>query len=192
MGNGSVIDAIDELLMFKSTPIFVAIDGMCASGKTTLANCLHDYYSKKGIELNLFHMDDFFLRQEQRTGARLHEVGGNVDYERFQEEIIEPLCNNRVGEYRPYSCTSGEILEGTPFVTKRINIVEGSYSQHPFFTDIYNIRIYMETDAEEQKRRIFSRNGEKMLSRFVEEWIPKEKAYFDKYAIKSISMVVTT
>lgn len=46
----------------------VAIDGPCASGKTTLANALGG-----ALGLTVFHMDDFFLRPSQRTPERLAE-----------------------------------------------------------------------------------------------------------------------
>ena len=72
---------IDELLAEKDM-ILVAIDGKCTSGKTTLASKLAELY-----DCNVFHMDDFFLRPEQRTPERFAEVGGNVDYERFYKEV---------------------------------------------------------------------------------------------------------
>ena len=76
---------IDNILEKHLTqPVLVAIDGMSASGKSTLGNLLKEKY-----QCNLFHMDDFFLRPEQRTKERLSEAGGNVDYKRFQEEILD-------------------------------------------------------------------------------------------------------
>jgi len=50
--------------------ILIAIDGKCASGKTTLG-----LYLKNNLDANLFHMDDFFLQKHQRTEERLAEVG---------------------------------------------------------------------------------------------------------------------
>ena len=91
---------IDELLAAKDT-VIVAIDGKCTSGKTTLASKLAEIY-----ECNVFHMDDFFLRPEQRTPARFAEVGGNVDYERFQEEVLLPLKSSKAFSYRPFDCST--------------------------------------------------------------------------------------
>ena len=54
--------------------MLVAIDGMCGSGKTTLGQVLSKVY-----DCNLFHMDDFFLRPEQRTAERMAQDGGNVE-----------------------------------------------------------------------------------------------------------------
>ena len=83
---------IDELLTQKET-VIVAIDGKCTSGKTTLASKLAEIY-----DCNVFHMDDFFLRPEQRTPERFAEVGGNVDYERFQEEVLHPQRVHLLGD----------------------------------------------------------------------------------------------
>lgn len=52
------MDAIKEILKKEEntdSPILVAIDGRCGSGKTTLGE-----YLKGQLDCNLFHMDDFF------------------------------------------------------------------------------------------------------------------------------------
>ena len=55
-----------------------------------------------------------------------------------------------------------------------LSIIEGSYSQHPFFGDIWDLRFFCEIDPAEQLNRIRIRNGEAMCERFKQEWIPKE------------------
>lgn len=69
-----------------ATPIVIAIDGPCAAGKSTLAKKLAEE-----IDGQVVHMDDFFLPGRLRTPARLREPGGNVHYERFQEEVLAPI-----------------------------------------------------------------------------------------------------
>lgn len=169
----------------SNSTIFVGIDGMCATGKTTLG-----YYLKEQFECNLFHMDDFFLQRYQRTPERLSEVGGNVDYERFRREVIEPLCRKEDVRYRPFDCHTGMLTKGEQMMFKRLNIIEGSYSLHPYFGDIYGLRVFTESSAERQLENIRKRNGEQMLQRFREEWIPKENAYFDKFRIREGCIVV--
>ena len=63
-----LVKKIDELMTQKDV-VIVAIDGKCTSGKTTLAAKLAEIY-----DCNVFHMDDFFLRPEQRTPERFAEV----------------------------------------------------------------------------------------------------------------------
>ena len=170
----------------EKRPYVVAIDGMSGSGKTTLAEQLHEYYP----QANFFHMDDYFLQPHQRTEERLAEVGGNVDYERFREEIISHLEDREGLKYRVYDCGSQTLGEEILASWSPLVIVEGVYSQHPYFGDVYDLRIFCEVSEEEQLARIRERNGEEMLKCFVDEWIPKENAYFEKYRVKEESGLV--
>ncbi len=164
----------------------VAIDGMCGSGKTTLAEELARRYN-----CNLFHMDDFFLRPEQRTEARYEQAGGNVDYERFQAEVLDHLADEGGFVYRRFDCRSMTLEEPREVSWNRLNIIEGAYSCHPYFGDAYQLRFFMEVSAEEQKRRILVRNGAEMYQRFEREWIPMENHYFEAYGIRDKCIVVS-
>jgi len=162
-----------------SNQILIAIDGNCAAGKTTLAARL-----QKDLGGNVFHMDDYYLQSRQRTENRLKETGGNVNYERFKKEVIEPLKKGEAVEV--YTCIHPDFVLKYKETLKynRFNIIEGSYSCHPYFENPYKLRIFMEVDYELQIERIRVRNGEEMLKRFIAEWIPKENEYFRKMKIK--------
>ncbi|WP_310603905.1 hypothetical protein [Anaerosporobacter sp.] len=172
-------EAIDKLLIetTKET-ILIGIDGKCASGKTTLG-----YYLKGVYDCNLFHLDDFFLQEHQRTKERLAQIGGNVDYERFKEEVMKPVCSGNDVIYRPYSCMEGKIKEEILVAKHRVNIMEGSYSLHPYFNDPYDVKIFMNINEKAQIENIRTRNGEERLQRFIAEWIPKETVYFETFHI---------
>lgn len=182
-----VFAGIDQMLVRRSeqTPILVAVEGPCTSGKTTLAQMISQVY-----DCNVFHMDHFFLRPEQRTAERLAEVGGNVDYERFGAEVLKPVKRGEPAYYRPYDCSRQCLAEEVEAPVKQLNIIEGSYSCHPSFGDCYDLRIFLTIEEEEQIRRIRERNGERMLRRFIGEWIPKENAYFEKYRIRENASIV--
>lgn len=171
-------DIEGQLNQSGDAPVLVAIDGQCASGKTTLGEMLTHRF-----DCNLFHMDDFFLRPEQRTPKRLAEVGGNVDYERFRHEVLEPVLRREAFTYQIYDCRSQELAKIVAVPAKRLNIVEGSYSRHPYFGDCYHLSYCLLIEEEEQKKRILRRNGAEMLQRFTEEWIPKENAYLKTFGI---------
>ena len=79
-----VLEAINEIYKQKGH-VTIAIDGRCGSGKTTLANKLKAYF-----DCHIFHMDDFYLQEYQRTQERYNEPGGNVDRERFKKEVLDP------------------------------------------------------------------------------------------------------
>lgn len=172
-------DIETQLHQGGDAPVLVAIDGQCASGKTTLGEML-----ARRFDCNLFHMDDFFLRPEQRTPERLAQVGGNVDYERFRHEVLQPVLQREAFTYRIYDCKSRQYAKTVPVPVRRLNIVEGSYSRHPYFGDYYQLGYCLLIEAEEQEKRILKRNGADMLKRFMEEWIPKENAYLEMLGLK--------
>ena len=167
---------MDELLAQKDR-VIVAIDGKCTAGKTTLAGKLAALY-----DCNLFHMDDFFLRPAQRTPERFAEVGGNVDYERFMEEVLTPLKAGKAFSYRPFDCGTFTLAEPVSVVPKKLNIIEGTYSNHPYFGDPYDLKIVLTIDDQTQRERILQRPAF-LHKRFFEEWIPMENRYFDTLGI---------
>lgn len=181
-----VVDAIGKLVQdTEKKRIIVALDGRCASGKSTLGFYLRDLF-----DANLFHMDDFFLQEHQRTEERLAEVGGNVDYERFAEEVLEPVLAGKAVNYRRFDCKNMTIREGVEIPYKRVSIIEGSYSMNPYFGDIYDLKVFTDIGEREQLENIKARNGEEKRVVFMERWIPKEEAYFKKFRIKEQSDIV--
>lgn len=121
---------IDE----KGRAVF-AIDGRCASGKTTAAQEI-----SKSLPCTVFHADDFFLRPEQRTPERYAAPGGNFDRERFLNEVLLPAVSGETVNYRPFDCKSMKILEPQIIHPEKIIIVEGAYCCHPVLWDCYDKR----------------------------------------------------
>ena len=169
---------IEELLGSDRDRILIGIDGRAGSGKTTLARKLAEVF-----DCNVFQMDDFFLQGYQRTEERAKEVGGNVDYERFQKEVLLPLKKKETVWYRPFRCQTMELQEKVEMPFRRLNIIEGSYAQHPYFGAPYDLKIFVDIDPVLQLDRIEKRNGTQKLEQFKTLWIPKEEAYFAKFQI---------
>ena len=168
-----LLAAIDSL-MAKKERVMVALEGGSASGKTTLAALLARIYG-----CTVFHMDDFFLRPEQRTAARLAEPGGNVDRERFAQEILQPLAENRRVRYQRYDCQTGTLLPPVTVEVERLVVVEGAYSMHPELAGAYDLSAFLRIAPELQRQRILKRNGPEMANRFFDTWIPMEQVYFE-------------
>ena len=180
-------EQIEQLLKESDQPVLkVAIDGRCAGGKSTLGNLLKNTY-----DCNLFHMDDFFLQPYQRTPERRAQAGGNVDYERFKTEVLDQIdAQKQTFDYQLYSCKHQQLTDFVSVEKKRLNIVEGSYSQHPYFGDCYDLRFFVDVSPELQLERIEKRNGKEMLENFKTMWIPMEEKYFSAYDVRSKSTVL--
>ena len=169
-------ERLDQLIT-GDRRVIVAIDGCCAAGKTTLAARLAARY-----DCNVFHMDDFFLRPEQRCPERFAETGGNVDYERFREEVLLPLTAGMTFAYRPFDCGSFRLAAPVPVTPRALNIVEGVYSLHPYFGSPYDLRVFLTVPPEVQRQRILRRPA-RLHRSFFEEWIPMEQRYFQGFQI---------
>lgn len=159
--------------------VLVAIDGRCAAGKTTLALQLQE---KLGCPL--FHMDDFFLRPEQRTQERYAQPGGNVDRERFREEVLIPLKAGSEIAYRRFDCRTMELQAPVVIHPGEVNLVEGTYSCHPALWEDCDLHIFMTVSPEAQLARLAQRDAQK-LAMFQSRWIPLEERYFAAFALQS-------
>lgn len=172
-----LLQAIDEKLP-QLERLLLAIDGGSASGKTTLAALLAQRYG-----CPVFHMDDFFLRPEQRTPQRLAEPGGNVDRERFFSEVLQPLRQGRPLTYRRYDCQTGQLLPPVLRQAGQLNVIEGAYSMHPELSALYDLSVFLAVSPETQRRRILQREPAFKQQLFFRQWIPMENRYFQTFSI---------
>lgn len=168
-----LLTAIDRKMVSQNRTI-VAIEGGSASGKTTLASLLSRIY-----DCTVFHMDDFFLRPEQRTAERLAEPGGNVDRERFFQEVLEPLTGGQVVQYQRYDCHTQTLVSPVEIPPKALTIVEGAYSMHPALAEHYDLSVFLRISPELQHQRILKRNDPEVAERFFSMWVPLETTYFE-------------
>ena len=166
-----------DLLLTQQDRVIVALDGFCTSGKTTLAAKLSEIY-----DCCVIHVDDFFLRPEQRTPERLAESGGNVDYERFHQEVLIPLQEDRPFSYRPYDCSAQALSRPVTAERKKLTIIEGTYSHHPYFGNYADLKVFLTVSPEDQHQRILRRPAF-LHQRFFEQWIPMENRYFQHFSI---------
>lgn len=172
------VEKLQNEAKINGTTVNIAIDGKSSAGKTYLADMFSGIF-----DCNIIHMDDFFLQNHQRTIERLLQPGGNVDYERFQKEVIPNLKSPVEFTHHTYDCQTNVISE-KKICAKTLNIIEGAYSMHPYFGDIYDLRIFMDIDKETQFKRILKRNGE-LYKSFTNRWIPSENEYFESFKIKN-------
>ena len=164
----------------KEKPIIIAIDGRCASGKSTFAKELCNI-----VDGNLFHTDDFYLPNSIRTKERLRIPGGNIHHERFLEEVIFPIKNEESVIYRPFSCFTQDFSDEKIMLPKQINIVEGAYSMTKELYENYDFTVFMTVSKDNQMKRLIQRNNEDGAQRFEDIWIPLEEKYISFYNLSS-------
>ena len=107
-----------------------------------------------------------------------------MDYERFEKTVLEPIQKKQNVFYQPFSCREWKLMQTSEIPYRQLNIIEGSYSLHPYFKDPYDLHIFMDIDPDSQMENIIKRNGIEKAKDFEEKWIPKEEAYFDKFRVQ--------
>ena len=178
-----IIRRIEEI-QSDHVPILVAIDGRCASGKTTVASIVG-----QKLDCDVVHMDDFFLHPNQRTRKRLCEPGGNVDYERVGAEVLQPAKRGLPIRYRKFDCSRMDFGDEVELAPKKYVLVEGAYSCHPKLRDYFDLRIFMTIDAKTQMERIKLRNGNERAQMFRDRWIPLEETYIRECNVRECCAV---
>ncbi len=158
--------------------VTLTVEGSSASGKSTLGAILASVY-----DCNIIHTDDFFLQLHQRTPERFAEPGGNLDRERFYDEVVCGLNSGEAFSYRRFDCSRMALGESVTVIPKALTVIEGAYSMHPYFGGYYDLSVFLDITPELQRQRILKRNPN-MAERFFNEWIPLERAYIEGTNIK--------
>jgi len=171
--------AADLLSEKDGNAVLIAIDGRCGSGKSTLGEAL-----RETGRVQLIHMDDYYLRPEQRGEERYQTPGENVDHERFLEELLGPLSQGGEGVYRPYRFHERRFLEAVKIKPEGIIVIEGSYSHHPLLAGYYDRKYFLDISKEEQEARIRQRGGAEAWAGFRDRWIPLEELYFKECKVR--------
>lgn len=94
------------------------------------------------------------------------------EYDKFQYGVNLDI-KRILGEF------SSETLIGSD---ETLMIFEGSYAFHPKLTHLYNLKIFVDVNPEEQRKRVLIReknNAEAYFSR----WIPLEEDYHKKFDV---------
>lgn len=158
-----------------------AIDGRCGSGKSTVADVARDVCGAVVIRA-----DDFFLPPHMRTPERLAEPGGNLDRERFYDEVVSKLADGDAFSYGVFDCSCGEITSRVTVPSAAeapLVVVEGAYCQHPAFGGYADLRVFCDVVPDVQLRRIGERDGDDAIAAFRDRWIPMEEKYLKAYSI---------
>ncbi|MBR4040343.1 MAG: phosphoribulokinase [Clostridia bacterium] len=186
--HASLLETAIRNILKRQARALVAIDGMAASGKTTLAHALAQRFPSCAV----VHMDDFTVPFEDRFPGYFEKTLSNADTARFDREVLSPLSRGQQAVYRPYVChpDPGFLEPAVIAADCAVVIVEGAYCLHPDLFDRYDLRVLSLIDERTQRRRILARNGAAQLERFVSAWIPMENRHIAARRLKDICDLV--
>ena len=143
-----LVKEINQCIQEKGSCI-LAIEGRAAAGKTTLATILQETF-----EAAVIHMDDFFLPLELRTKVRYDTPGGNIHYERFNQEVARALRQKEAFQYQGFNCKKMQLDTWQDVENKQVIIIEGTYAMHPEVRVSYDLKVFSDIEQKEQEDRI--------------------------------------
>jgi uridine kinase len=141
---------------------WVGIDGCGASGKTALAAAITAAVPGAMV----VHADDF-------SGPRIAEW----DWERFDAQVARPLQAGRVARYQRWDWDRDAGAEWHEIAPGGLVIVEGVSSTRREVGVPWSLTIWVDASRETRLRRARERDGEAMLARWLQDWMPSEEAY---------------
>lgn len=155
------IDSFNEFTIF-------ALEGKCASGKTTISNNLKN--------ITIIDVDEFFLNNDLKTKERLNEIGGNIDYDLY-EQCLQKIKPNSTITYTIFDCSTQSYSTKTIDIKEKVLLV-GVYSYHQKVRKYIDKLCYLIVNENEQLNRLKQR---KMFDRFINEWVPLENKYYNSF-----------
>jgi uridine kinase len=177
----ALFEAIDALRKAQKR-VLIAIEGRCASGKTSLSALIEAVYGA-----TVLHMDDFFLSEAQKAAGVKAPVA-NIDGERLLA-ALGPLTRGEPFEYRRYDCQKGKYLPPKTITPADVLVVEGVYCLHPALRQPYDLSVFMTVDPQTQRQRLAARNPD-LFDKFRTLWIPQEENYIAAFNVQEGCMVL--
>ena len=166
--------------------MLIGVAGGTGSGKTTLTRHLKEHF---GDAVTVIGHDSYYKRQEGRTFEERSRV--NYDHpDAFDTDLlIRHLKELKAG--RPIQCPvysyadHNRTDETVTVLPTRVIIVEGILIfQNPALRDMFDIKIFVETDADERILRRALRDVEergRTLQSVVEQYLTTVKPMHEKY-----------
>lgn len=165
----------DILKLFEKQDVVVAIDGMSGSMKTSYAQYLASKYHGR-----IIHMDDYYLPHNLQT----EKWGGNIDFERFKEEVLSHLGEDIV--MKKYNCHTASYSKEIILKKTKLTIIEGAYSLMPLLGKYFDLGYVFIVDEKAQIERLLKREGIEKTKIFIKKWIRLENAYLINFDLKNI------
>jgi uridine kinase len=116
--------------------------------------------------VDVVHVDDFW-------NPRIPEW----DWDRFRSQLAEPLLAGRRARYQVWDWDRDEGGDWVDVAPGGLVVVEGVSSTRSEAEVPWALRIWVDAPREVRLVRAVERDGESMLPRWLDDWMPSEERY---------------
>lgn len=176
----------------KNSPVLVGIDGIDASGKTTLANELADELKKSNREIIRASIDGFHNSEKIRYSKGRNSPEGyyydSFNYSSVREFLLDPLSSGNL-RYKSvafdYLSNNDIISDFTTATRSSILIMDGIFLFRPELIKYWDLKIFLDVDFEVIIQRVINRQAEKkhigskedIINKYNKRYIPGQEIY---------------
>jgi len=185
-------------------PTRVAIDGVDAAGKTTLANQLVAPIQELGMPVIRASVDGFHKPREERyrrgPGSPEGYYYDSFDYNSVRDELLEQLGPGGFLRYRTatFDCRTDQFVYQRLQMAKpnAILLFDGIFLMRPELNDLWDFRIFLEIGFDISLERAVRRNAEGIHSeealrqRYEKRYISGQRLYLESVKPREIAEVV--
>lgn len=187
--------AIAILKKQKDSPVLVGIDGVDASGKTTLSDELINELKKSGRQMIGASIDGFHNPKNIRYAKGENSPEGyyfdSFNYRAITEVLLDPLSSGKLQYQRAvfdYKMDSKIISPLQTATNNSILLMEGVFLFRPELINYWDLKIFIDVDFKITIKRAVKRTAEmeyigaeqKIIDKYNLRYIPGQKIYFKK------------
>lgn len=185
----------DAIQSIKShLPIRIGIDGVDASGKTTLANSLADYLKSQKVDVIRASMDGFhnpkLIRYRKGRNSPEGYYKDSFNNQAIIDNLLDPLGEDGNLIYKKAIFdfkTDNEVALPAQTASKNsVLIMDGVFLFRPELVNFWDIKIFLEADFKTTIERATKRDGyylgseKEILAKYNQRYVPGQKLYFQE------------
>jgi uridine kinase len=185
-------------------PVRVAIDGVDAAGKTTLADELADPLAERGRPIIRASVDGFGRpRADRHRRGELSAAGywlDAFDYPALRGNLLDPLGP---GGSRRHSTATFDVRTDQPASSPfrvapphAVLVLDGVFLLRPELNDAWDLRIFLEVSFKEALRRAVTRDralfgsARATRARYRQRYVPAQRRYLTTVQPRRIADLV--
>jgi uridine kinase len=179
-----IVAAVKALLVARSSPVVIALDGGSGCGKSTIAACV-----AKAFDATIIPCDDFFAADipdaEWNRRTAPERARDAIDCRRIRTEVLAPLLAGQRARWHAFDFVSGQRADGTygmhtDFEEREpgdVIILDGIYSARPELADLVNLSVLIDVPVAVRHARLADREEANFLKAWHKRWDAAEAHY---------------
>jgi uridine kinase len=159
-------------------PVRVAIDGVDAAGKTTLADELAPLVGRPVVRASV---DGFHRPRVERGETAEAYYADAFDYEALRRVLLEPLGP---GGSRRYRAAVFELERDAPVAAEwrvappdAVLLCDGVFLHRPELDGCWDLTVFVAVELAVAVERAIARDGEAMRGRYRSRYVPAQRGY---------------